>query len=277
MTKADVVYSAETQKNPIIGSIQLIKELFKMRQLFTVLLSSTLHKRYKGSYLGVFWTMLNPLMTMLGLALVLPLIIKFRMDDYIIYLFSGILAWGMISTSVVGGGSAILANQSFVRKVYLPKLIFPIVLVSAELVNVVITAVVLHIIAMMFGISVNTDILYLLSAIVLIYLFGICLASITSVLTVYFRDMKYLLSVVMQTLFYLSAIIFPITLLPEKYKMLMEFNPFYQFVRLFHQAIYYGETADWSYFLTPMIIVCVMFLLVILIHQKVDRYLVYRL
>jgi ABC-type polysaccharide/polyol phosphate export permease len=277
VTEVTVFYSSTMQRSPIAGSIQLLKGLLNKRQLFLELVASILRKRYKGSYLGVFWTMLNPLMTMFGLALVFPLIIKFRMDDYIIYLFSGILAWNMISTSVVGGGDAILANQGFIRKVYLPKLIFPIVLVSAELVNTVVTAMMLHVIALIFDFSINTNIFYLLAAIVLTYLFGICVAAITSVLVVYYRDVKYMLGVVMQTLFYLSAIIFPITLLPEKYRFFMEFNVFYQFVRLFHQAIYYGDTSDWSLFAIPVIVVCVMFFLVILLHQKVDRYVVYRL
>ncbi len=277
MSQEEIVYSASVRQNPLRGSLQLLEEIWNKRQLLVVLLQAGLRQRYKGSYLGVLWTMLNPLMMMLGLAIVFPLIIKFKMENYIVYLFSGIVAWGMISSSVVGGSDSILANQGFLRKVYVPKILFPIISVSVELVNFIVTIVVLHFIALIFGFSISTDVVYLAAATVLTYLFGISLAGITSILVVYFRDLKFMMGNLMQTLFYLSAVIFPVSLLPEKYQFLMEFNIFYQFVRLFHQAIYEPGAGDWAYFTIPLILVASMLTLVVYLHQKLDSQLMYRI
>lgn len=275
MNSQEIIYR-EVNSGFISGVRQLLQELFNKRRLLIMLLLTALNKRYKGSYIGFFWTLLNPFFHMLSLALVFPLIVRFRMDNYVIYLFSGTLAWSMISASIVGGGESILANSSFIRKIYVPKIIFPIVRVSVELVNSLAVIIILHFIAMVFHFKIHTNLLYLAAAIALTFWFSVAMASITSVLTVYFRDIKHILAVLMQPLFYLSAIIFPVSLLPEKYRYLIEFNFFYQFVRLFHQAIYYGNQAQWVYFAKPFLLACLLSVIALYIHQKLDRSLVYR-
>ncbi|KTD33977.1 ABC transporter permease [Legionella israelensis] len=275
MNSQEIIYH-EVDSGFILGVKRLIQEFFNKRQLFVVLLWTALSKRYRGSYIGLFWTLLNPFFHMLSLALIFPLIIRFRMENYILYLFSGILAWSMISTSVIGGSESILTYRSFIRKVYVPKIIFPIVTISVELINTFAAIIILHLIALAFHFHIHTNLLYLAAALALTFLFSVAVASITSVLTVYFRDIRYILGVVMQPLFYLSAIIFPVSVLPEKYRYLIEFNIFYQFVRLFHQAIYFGHQAEWLYFAKPFFLMCFLFSIALYIHQKYDRRLVYR-
>ena len=254
MKRSTVIYKSAPDEGIKEGLINLLTYLFSMRYIFYVLLKGNIKKRYKGSYLGVLWALLNPIISMLGMAIIFPLIVKFKMENYLIYLFSGILIWGFISSATVSGGDAILGNQSLARKIYIPKIIFPYVVVSSEAINLLIATFAFHLIALAFGLHIETNLTYLCCAIVVSYMFGLGVASITSVVIVYYRDIKYIMGVIMQSLFFVSAIIFPVSVIPEKYVHYLEMNPFYHYVRLFHEAIYSGASADWRYFIPPVLI-----------------------
>jgi ABC-type polysaccharide/polyol phosphate export permease len=177
---------------------------------------------------------------MLGLALVFPLIAKFTMPNYVGYLLSGVLAWGFISNACLIGGDCYLMSEGFIRNVYLPRLLLPIVFVTTEAVTLFIGSVALLTIGWALDLGVLFRPFTLVAAIILTYLFCIGTVLGLSVALVYFRDLKNITGVALQSLFYLSAIVYPVSVLPEEYQALMEFNPFFQFIRLFHLAIYGG-------------------------------------
>ena len=236
-----------------------------------------LSKRYRGSYLGVLWSLINPILTVAVFAFVFPLVLKIRMEDYLTYIFSGIAAWNLISTCVIGGCNSITQRKGLLRKIYLPKLIFPLVLVITELVNAILVLIAFHVIAFFLGLTIKTNIFYLTSSFICVFFFCVGVSGMLSVLCVYFRDIKHIVGVLMQGAFFLSAIIYPAYVIPEKFLTLLEFNPLYQFVRLFHQAIYYGSEPDWSYFTVPVILVGLLLIMSIALQQKFDKKLMYRI
>ena len=257
-----------------VGLLQYLRSLRSFRFVFSNLLIFRLIRRYQDSTLGILWAAMTPLLMM---AIIFPLIMRYRVEGYLTYLFSGILSWGLLSASMTSASEALLTNKGIIKKVYLPKIIFPASSIAMETVNFTLVALVLHVVLVVFGQSVHTDWLYLLCAMLLQALFCFGIASIVSVVVTYFRDLKHILGVVMQAFFYLTPIIYPITAIPEQYRSLMELNPFYLFVRLFHQAIYFGEAADWSFFALPLIVALATVILGVLIQYKFDRIIMYRL
>jgi len=238
---------------------------------------SLLHKRYHDSLLGILWAAMTPLLMMTVMALVFPLILRFSVDDYLTYLFSGILSWGFMSAAITGTSQVLLNNKGMMKKVYLPKIIFPASSIVVEAVNFSMVALVLHMVLAAFGQSIHTNWLYLLSAMFVQALFCFGMATTICVMATYFRDLKHILGVVMQAFFYLTPIIYPVTIIPEQYRSLMELNPFYLFVRLFHQAIYLGDTADWALLILPAVVASIAAILGILVQYKFDRVIMYRL
>ncbi|MCW8884415.1 MAG: ABC transporter permease [Motiliproteus sp.] len=269
-------YKSEAYENSFSGFKVFVRELYSSRRIFFILVKNFVFKRYKGSYLGVLWTLMNPVLSMVGLALVFPLLLKFKVNDYVIFLFSGVLAWGLIFGSVVYGSDSIYDNQGLIEKIYIPKIIFPLVTVTGELVNLLFAAAGLHFVMLVFGYDINTSFLYLFFAIVVLYLFCVGVASIVSVAVIYFRDLKHMMSILMQTFFYLSVIIFPIILIPEQYRFYFDFNPFYQYIRLFHQAIYVGVNPDWGLFILPVLLSILTVFVGVLIQYRQDRIIIYR-
>lgn len=270
-------YKSAPEVGVVKGVVELLKSLVGFKLLIFILARNFIVKRYKGSYLGVLWTLMNPVLSMVGLALVFPLLMKFKVENYVLYIFSGILAWGMISGSIVAGGDSILENQFLLSKVYMPKAIFPLVVVFGELVNLLIAFFALQIVMLVFGYEVDISYLYLLCATVCLFVFCVGTSLVSSLTVVFFRDFRHMVGVFMQTIFYVSAIIFPINMLPEEYRIYMYFNPFYYFIELFHNAIYYGKEFDGVDFIVPMIIAVFMVALGVVLHWWFDKKIIYRL
>lgn len=259
------------------GLADQLGELAESRSLVWQLYRYRLKERYHGSGLGLLWTLVNPLLMMAGLALIFPLLIRVNMADYILYLFAGITTWGLISGAVAGGGESILSNVGLIRRVYVPRQVFPLVTVLIEITNLVVALIALHLIGILFGLHIATDLPYLLAAIVVTGVFAIGVAYVFSILVVYFRDLKHIMGVGLQAVFYITPIIYPVAMLPENARAIMEWNPLFQFVRLFQLAIHSPAAADWSYFPIPLLIAAAVLLLGMVMQWRFGRVLIYRL
>lgn len=220
---------------------------------------------------------MTPLLMMTVMAFIFPLILRFRVDDYLTYLFSGVLSWGFMSAAINGTSQVLLNQKGMVKKIYLPKIIFPASSIAVEAINFSMVSLVLHIVLAAFGKNIHTNWMYMLCAMFVQALFCFGVAAIICVMATYFRDLKHILGVVMQACFYLTPIIYPVTVIPEQYLPLAELNPFYLFVRLFHQAIYIGAAADWTMLILPTVIALIAAILGILVQYKFDRVIMYRL
>jgi len=259
------------------GLADQIRDLYGCRSLVAQLYRYRLKERYHGSGLGLLWTLVNPLLMMAGLALIFPLLIRVSMADYILYLFAGITTWGLISGAVAGGGESVLSNAGLIRRIYVPRQVFPFVTVLIEITNLAVALIALHLIGVLFGLHISTKLSYLVAAIFVTGFFVIGVAYIFSILVVYFRDLKHIMGVGLQAIFYVTPIIYPVTMLPENAQAIMEWNPFFQFVRLFQLAIYSPAAADWSFFAIPGLIAAAVLLAGMLMQWRFGRVLIYRL
>ena len=270
-------WSRADENRSLVGEFVIgLRELWQYRYLALILIRNRTRDRYHGSALGVLWSLVNPVLMMLGLALIFPLIAKFTMPNYVGFLLSGVLAWGFISNACLIGGDCYLVSEGFIRNVYLPRLLLPVVFVSTEAITLIIGSVAL----LLLGWTLNFGVLFrpitLVTAIILTYLFCMGIVLGLSVALVYFRDLKNIIGVVLQALFYLSGIIYPISILPENYQILMEFNPFFQFIRLFHIAIYGGDNL-WNSIGTASITVILSLIIGFYINIRYAKYVIFRL
>jgi ABC-type polysaccharide/polyol phosphate export permease len=215
-----------------------IRSLFIYRYAFFNFVSTTLSSRYRRSAIGFFWSLLNPLFTMIIMAVVFSSLYKLPFAQFSLYLFSGLLPWNLITASLQGGSMSIIGAESFLKKVYIPKMLFPMVTIGVELVNFSFNLISLFILAIFFGAKLGWSLLLLPFALLLLVLFLLGIVLIASVLTVFFRDFSHILQVGLVGLFYLTPIMYPISLLSGKLLTVIKFNPFYYFIVLFHNIIY---------------------------------------
>ena len=238
---------------------------------------NNLRMRYRRSVLGFVWSLLNPLLVMMVISVVFSLIFKQEIRTFSLYIFSGLAPWGYISSSILGGCQALINGEGFMKKVYVPKLLFPLIFVSTETVNFLFSIVSLYILALLFGATLSWKIIFLPLIILIIFIFNFGWAILFSVITVYFRDFSQIMAVVFQALFYVIPIVYPLETIPIEYRFIFNLNPFYYFVMLSRKVIY-GQPELYAIdFLIPTVLAVSSLLLGLFVLMKQDRDIIYRL
>lgn len=253
-----------------------IQELIHYRFALYNFVVNTIKIRYRRSKLGFLWTLLNPLLTMGVISVVFSMVFKQDIREFSIFLFSGLTPWTFISNSIVGGTSSIVTGESYLKKIYVPKVLFPIITVSVEAVNFFLSATALYLLSLLIGGTVSWSILLLPFALILMYIFALGLTLLLSVTFVYFRDISHFVQVAFTALFYLTPILYPVDSIPEKLKQVFMLNPFSHYIYLCRKIIL-GNPMTWSDWLIPLAIgVVVLFFGFLLIFKK-DKDIIFRL
>lgn len=272
-----VIYLPRHEESVLQGLIDEASSLWENREVGFNLFRVRLRERYEGSYLGVTWSVLAPVLTMIAIALVFPLLMRVKVENYVIYLFSGLLVWRFVSSAMLAGGDSVLGYKELIQKAPLPTMLYPTVVICIEFMNFSLVMAALYVVALIFGYQLHIHPIYLLAATIVTMVFSIGVAALFSVVITFFRDIRQVLDVIVQAFFYLTPIIYPISMIPDKYHSLMELNVFYQFVRLYHQAIYSPNSPVWFDMLVPALISCVVFVAGLIAHRWYGRQLVFRL
>jgi ABC-type polysaccharide/polyol phosphate export permease len=197
--------------------------------------------------------------------------------SYGIYIFTGLLPWQFISESVVGGCSAIVGAEAFMKKVYVPKLFFPLITCSTELVNTSLALISMIILASVLGLKLNWCLLLLPPALLVTYAFTFGIVLSLAILTVYFRDLSHLIKVILQSFFYFIPIVWKVENLPKEYVPYFEANPFTHFILLFRTIIFNGQAPHLREWAICAIYSCCSILLGLYILKRNEKDIIYRL
>ena len=191
--------------------MKLFKDLYAYRELLKNNVKKDVRGKYKGSFLGVLWTFMNPLLMTLVYAIVFPHLMKSATyEHYTTFLIIGILAWNWFGQCISQGTYSVLWNGGIIKKVYFPREILPISVVTSGLINYLITLVIIAIFLICSGIGFNICMVWLPLIIVTQYFLTLGIIFITSALNVYARDLEYFVSFFTQMLFYATPILYSI-------------------------------------------------------------------
>ena len=212
-------------------------QVYAYRELIKNLVMRDLKVRYKRSVLGFLWVMLNPLLIMLVLYTVFSQVFR-GMPNYAAYIISGLVLWNMLSQSTSMATSAFLVNSSLLKKVSVPKIIFPISNVLSGLINFCFSIIPLLIILVLTGTSLSLGAIFLPLCIGELLLFSIGIALMVSTAVVFFHDVIYIYEVILLAWMYFSPIFYPVSILPDFVARIMRFNPVYYYLSLFRGLLY---------------------------------------
>lgn len=191
-------------------AIQTLKELYAYRQMIASLVKKDLRGRYKGSVLGFLWTFINPLLQLGVYTLVFSFVLKSDINPYPLFLFVALIPWIFFSSSVTGGSSSVLASKDMVKKIYFPREIMPIANVTSSFVNMLLCFVVIFAVFLISGWGFNFVALLFLPLIMIVeYILCLGIALLASALTVYFRDLEYILGIIMMAWMYATPVMYP--------------------------------------------------------------------
>lgn len=213
----------------------------KYRFLLLELVKRDIKVKYKGSVLGLFWSFLNPLLTMIVLTVIFSTLFKGRIENYPVYLLTGRLVFDLFSAGTSSAMGSIKGNAGIIKKIYVPKYMYGLGAICSEIVNFLISLIVLVLVMFATGASFSlynfVAIIPMIFLVLLIIGAGLILAS----LNVFFTDIKYLYGVFTLMLMYGSAIFYPISIIPEKFILLFKLNPVYSAISCFRDCILIGQ------------------------------------
>lgn len=257
--------------------INIFKEVFQYRNVVVQLLSQHLILRYRRTVIGYFWTLLNPLLMMTVMAVVFANLFKADLKVFAIFLFAGMIPWNFFNSVVAQSANAIISNEALIKKIYIPKLIFPLSISLALFVDSILSFFVLFVIIIILGGSISWALLFLPISFFLIFNFALGLGVMASVITVYFRDLQYVIMLALQGLFFLTPVFYKKDDILGGASWIINANPVAPFILLFRDPILNGVLPSDVVILQTFIFSLVSLLIGLLLFIQVEKKLIYRL
>ena len=192
----------------------LKNNLFKYKWLLQELVIRDLKIKYRRSVLGYLWSVLNPLLMMLVLTVVFSTVFRFDIPNYPVYVLTGQLLFSFYNESTTMAMDSILTGASLIKKVYLPKYIFPLSKVLSTFVTMLFSLIALFIVMIVTDAEFHVTLILLPVAFLYMLIFSLGVSLILSVSVIYFRDIKHLYGVFLSALNYLTPIFYPTSILP---------------------------------------------------------------
>ena len=248
----------------------MFRELYKYRELLKTNVKKEIRGKYKGSFLGVLWSFVNPLLTTLVYAIIFPFILKSGRDHYTTFIVIAILPWTFFTTSI-SQTNCILIQGQILKKVYFPRIILPLSVVLSTLVNFLISCLIIFIFLFFSGIGFNINILYLPLIIITQFILTFGLLLITCSIDVYVRDLEYIVNFFMAMLFYATPVLYSMDMFPERIQRILHINPMATIIESYRD-IFYFQTAPNFYRLAIVFACSVLVLLIgIKVFNKLEK------
>jgi ABC-2 type transport system permease protein/lipopolysaccharide transport system permease protein len=221
-------------------------ELVRFWPVVWNMVTQELRVRYQRSILGFFWSLLNPLLMLTTLSLVFSYLMKAIHPDiqnYPVFLFAGMVPWTFLSAGVSDSAVCIIANEGLIRKIYVPKLIFPLARVLASLVTFLLSLGAMFLLLWPMGARPTPALLFLPVVIAVFAVFTLGLSLIVATANTFYRDCGHLVSVFLQAWYFLTPILYPIDgkTFPEGSRWLFWLNPALYYIELFHDVLSSGR------------------------------------
>lgn len=197
-------------------------------------------RKYYKSALGVVWTVLNPLLSMLVMTFIFSTLFRRNVDNFPIYLLCGQLIFGFINGAGRQSLNAILGNAGYIRSIYIPKYIFVLSKVVESFVDMLFSLIALVLVMIITGAPFTPYLLFLPVVFALAFMFALGLSFILATYGTFLRDLHHLYGIFSTLWLYLSAIFYPITIVPAAYRFVFDMNPMIHYIRLMRAICYEG-------------------------------------
>jgi len=252
-------------------------ELLSSRSILLQLVNQQLILRYRRTVLGYFWTLINPLMMMSVMAIVFSTLFQVDLKTFAIFLFAAMIPWNFFNAVVTQSGMAFINNESLIKKIYLPKALFPLSIAIASLIDSFLSFFALFLIIILLGGEVTWAILFLPISFVLLFFFTVGIGLIMSIATVFFRDLQYVIIIAMQGFFFLTPILYKPDALSGKVAWLISLNPITPFIQLFRAPLVEGILPSGHVLLQSIGITATSILIGLFIFLSQEKKIVFRL
>ncbi len=236
------IYRARSGKTTLLLLIQNIWQRYGF--LIRQLISRDFKTKYKRSVLGYLWSFLSPLLTMMVQYLVFSRIFRQNIENFPVYLLSGIIMFNFFTDAVGQGLTAIVDNSSLITKVYVPKYIYPLTKVVSCSINLIISTIPLLIVALLTGTTITKSVFLIPYALLCMLIFCIGMSLLLCTTMVFFRDTQYLWGIVSMVWMYATPIFYPENIIPDEFRFVQTLNPVYHCIRFIRIVLIDGVSPE---------------------------------
>jgi lipopolysaccharide transport system permease protein len=222
--------------------LTFITNIWNYRHLIKKLAISDFKLRYKNSILGFFWSLLEPLLMLLVLYVIFTNLMKVNVEHYQLFLLMGIISWNMLARGTTMSLNSILGKPSLVQKVYFPREVLVISSCITALLMTLLEFAVFGVFMLIFKVMPGITIIYFPLILFAEFLLVLGLSLGLAALNVYYRDMQYIWAVVLQAGFFAAPIIYPISIIPEKYLWIIRLNPMTRIIDMLRGSVIYSTS-----------------------------------
>ncbi|HBJ1651886.1 TPA: ABC transporter permease [Clostridium botulinum] len=232
--------------------------------------------KYRNSILGILWSMLNPLLVMVVLTFIFSNLFKNKIPNFPVYCLSGRLIYDFFSQSTNQCMNSITGKSSLIKKIYVPKYLYPLSRVISTFIIFLISLIPLIIIMILTKVKISIMFMFLLYPLICLLLLSLGWGLILATVNVFFRDMQHLYSVVLLIIMYASAIFYSADIINPKYVKILNLNPIYPIINVFRDCILYGRITNMeSWILSLVYAIIAVIIGLIVFYKKQDRFILY--
>ena len=249
----------------------MIKNLYNYRELLKSNVKKEIRGKYKGSFLGILWSFVNPLLQVAVYAIVFPYIMRIQTENYLIYLIIGIIPWTFFTTVINQGMITVRMNAGIIKKVYFPREILPISVALSGLVNFMISCIIIVLFCLFGGVGITWHIVFLPFIAIIQFILTLGIVFALSAINIYIKDTEYIIAFILNMLFYATPILYEAVLFPEKIRWILYLNPMTQVVLAYRDIFLYHQVPELSGIIYLIIVTIIIFILGLFIFRKLEK------
>jgi lipopolysaccharide transport system permease protein len=249
------------------------RELFEYRDVLAFFVRRDIKVRYRQTFLGGAWAILQPLLTMVMLTIIFDRLAGVSSDGvpYPLFSLAGLVLWTYVTRSIAGASSSIESNSQLIEKVYFPRLLIPLSAALSGLLDLAVSFLMLLLVTIIFWRVPGVSALLCIPVALITALASFAISLPLAALTVRFRDVAYVVPFGIQLAFFITPIAYPASLVPEEWRGLLGINPVAGPVELFRWALLGTHTNPWPLFFTSMASLIVILVAGLLIFKRMER------
>ena len=251
--------------------VGLFKNLYKYREFLKTSVKKEFRGKYKKSFLGVLWSFINPLCQLIIYAIVFPLILKNNIENYTVFLIVALMPWTFFNNTILQCAACIVNNGGIVKKVYFPREILPISNVTSNLINFLITEIIVFIALFVSGIGISTSLIYFPIIMLMQYTLQLGLGFIFAAITVFVRDVEYIINIFMMLMFYLCPIVYTPDMIPARFLKIFEMNPMFKIINFYRDILFYQKSPSIRDMIITFLICIVVLFIGYNIFKKLEK------
>lgn len=238
--------------------MNIFKKIYNYRELLKTNVKKEIRGRYKNSILGIMWSFLNPLLQLAVYSIIFGALLAGGDKTYHIYICVALIPWTYFTTAITQSAFTVIGNADIIKKVYFPREILPISVVTSGAVNFVISTIIILAFVIFSGIGLSWYLVFYPFILLIQFILLLGISFIVSSVTVYFRDLEHIIGVVLMAAFYATPIVYKLEQLPANLQIIMQLNPMTHLINAYRDIFYYHQMPN-------MQILCILLALSILL------------